>query len=206
MWHTAPEALLGLPWTANTHVQGVGGSNLCRLGCCMMWLGVWLGCRLQVHKVVISSQYQLNFHLCTHKHFAHPYMSLVRYVVGAAIPSSVANQRNQLQLGFGMRGVFARKSHSKGLLPHPYVAHCTSSIVGFAMDNQHTCTRCWRVKPMSIGMLHDVARGLARVSTSSSQGGNIQSISAQLLPLHSQTPCPPLHEPSSLCGRCGHTF
>jgi hypothetical protein len=43
-----------------------------------------------------------------------------------------------------------------------YVAHCISSIVGFAMDSQHTCTRCWRVQPMSIGMLHDVARGMAR--------------------------------------------
>jgi hypothetical protein len=106
-------------------------------------------------------------------------------VVGAAIPSSVANQRNQLQLGFGMRGVFARKSHSKGLLPHPYVSHCTSSIVGFAMDSEHTCTRCKRFKPMSIGMLHDVVRGLAGVLTSSSQGGNIQSISAQLLLFHS---------------------
>jgi hypothetical protein len=41
-----------------------------------------------------------------------------------------------------------------------------------------SCQR--RVKPMSIGMLHDVAKGLAGMSTSSSQGGNIQSISAQL--------------------------
>jgi hypothetical protein len=157
----------------------------------MMWLRVWLGCRFQVHKVVISSQYQLNLYFCTHKHLAHPHMSLVRYVVGAAILSSVPNQHNQLQLGFCMRGVFALESHSQGLLPHPYVAHCISSIFGFAMDNQHTCTRCWRVKPMSIGMLHDVAKGLAGVSFSSSQGGNIQSISTQLLLLHSQTPCHP---------------
>jgi hypothetical protein len=156
--------------------------------------------------VVISSQYELNFHLCTHKHLAHPHMSLVRYVVGAAILSGVTNQHNQLQLGFCMRGVFALESHSQGLLPHPYVAHCISSNVGSAMDSQHTCTRCWRVKPMSIGMLHDVARGLAGVLTSSSQGGNIQSISAQLLLLHSQTPRPPPHEPSLLCGRCCHTF
>jgi hypothetical protein len=156
--------------------------------------------------VVISSQYQLNFHLCTHKHLAHPHMSLVRYVVGAAILSPVTNQHNQLQLGFCRRGMFALESHSQGLLPHPYVAHCISSNVGFAMDSQHPCTRCWRVKPMSIGMLHDVARGLAGVLTSSSQGGNIQSISAKLSPLHSQTPCPPPHEPSSLCGRCCHTF
>jgi hypothetical protein len=111
---------------------------------------------------------------------------------------------NHVQLGFCMRGVFVLESHSQGLLPHPYVAHCISSIVGFAMDSQHTCTRCWRVKSMSIGMLHDVAK--ARVSTSSLQGGNIKSISAQLLLLHSQTPCPPPHEPSSLCGRCCHTF
>jgi hypothetical protein len=39
-------------------------------------------------------------------------MSLVRYVVGAAILSSVANQHNQLQLVFCMRGVFALESHS----------------------------------------------------------------------------------------------
>jgi hypothetical protein len=58
----------------------------------MMWQR--LGCQLQVYKVVISSQYQLNFYFCTHKHLAHPHMSLVRYVVGAAIPSSVANQHN----------------------------------------------------------------------------------------------------------------
>jgi hypothetical protein len=60
-----------------------------------------------------------------------------------------------------MRDMFALESHSQGRLPHPYVAHCISSIVGFAMDSQHTCTRCWRVKPMSIGMLHDVAKALA---------------------------------------------
>jgi hypothetical protein len=145
----------------HTHVQGVGGSNLSRLGCCMMWLGVWLGIDLQVHKVVMSSQYQLDCYLFTHKHLAHPLMSLVCDVVGAAIPSSVANQHNQLQLGFCMRCVFARESHYQGLRPHPYVAHCISSIVGFAMDNQHTCIRCWWVQPMSIGMLHDVARGQA---------------------------------------------
>jgi hypothetical protein len=173
--------------------------------------------------VVISSQYQLNFHFCTHKHLAHPYMSLVRYVVGAAILFSAANQHNELQLGFCMRNVFALESHSQGFLPHPcrtglamcqisvthdqpYVAHSISSIVGFAMDSQHTCTRCWRVQPMSIGMVHDVAEGMAGVSISSSQGGDIQSISAQLSLLHSQTPCPPPHEPSSLCGRCCHTF
>jgi hypothetical protein len=171
-----------------------------------MWMSVWLGCQLQVHKVVISNQYQLNLYFCTHKHLAHPHMSLVRYVVGAAILSSVANQHNHLQLGFCMRGVFALESHSQGLLPPTYVAHCISSIVGLAMDCQHTCTRCWRVKPMSIGMLHDVDEGLVGVLTSSSQNGNIQSISAQLVLLHSQTPCPPPHEPSSLCGRCCHTF
>jgi hypothetical protein len=53
-----------------------------------------IGCQLQVHKVVICSQYQLNVYFCTHKHLAHPDMSLVGYMVGAAILSSVANQHN----------------------------------------------------------------------------------------------------------------
>jgi hypothetical protein len=45
-------------------------------------------------------------------------MSIVCYVVGAAILSIVANQHNWLQLGFCMRGMFALESYSQTLIAH----------------------------------------------------------------------------------------
>jgi hypothetical protein len=61
-------------------------------------------------------------------------------------------ERKQLQSRFCIQGVFALDAYFKDLVPHPYVAHCISGIVVFVMDSHHTCARCWRVKPMSIGM------------------------------------------------------
>jgi hypothetical protein len=129
-----------------------------------MWLGVWLVCHIQLHKscpVNISSPLTFS----THKQSAHTHMSLVRCVVGAAIPSSVASQRNRpYGQSFTCEVFLSSKPIPKALCPHPYLPHCIPSIAGFDMDSQHTCARCWRDKAMSIGMLPNVARGQADVS------------------------------------------
>jgi hypothetical protein len=167
----------------------------------------WLGCQIQVHKatVVVSSQYQLKSYSFTHKHLAHPHMSLVRYTDVGALPYLQVLLTNAISCNQGLHAKFLRSNPVLQALRPPQCAGLHPKHRWVYMDSQHTCARCWRVKPITIGMLPDVARGLAGVSHSAS---HVVSSQYQLTSyfFHSQIICPYPHEPSSLCGRRCHTF